>query len=557
MKSVLLVIVGAIAMNAQSPFEVLVDRYFEDQFRLHPSRATSIGFHEPYDLQFEDYSVKSNQKQIAIDEKYVAEFQRMPASDERGLVISNIRADLLNIRNIRRWETNPDYYSSGVTESIFALISRKFAPPEQRLRDVIAREQKIPQVFAEARQNLKNPPRIYTEVALEQLPGIESFFSSDVPAAFTEVKDETLLNQFKKSTGATLETLKSYEHWLRTDLLPRSNGDFRIGAENYRKKLIYEEMVDIPLNRLLDVGYENLRANQQQLVNICKKIDASKTPQEIADKLESDHPASDQLLQSFRDVLGGLIDFINEHHIITIPSTVRPILEETPPFARALTTASMDTPGPYEKVATEAYFNVTLPEKSWSPKQTEEFMTAFNRGTIVSTAIHEAYPGHYVQLLWFQKVKSKVRKLIGCGTNIEGWAHYTEQMMLDEGYGNHDPELRAGQLLDALLRNCRYIVGIEMHTGKMTYEQGIEFFMKEGYMSHAYAERETKRGTSDPTYLVYTLGKLQILKLRSDYQKKVGPNFSIEQFHNQFIQQGGVPIKLIRKTMLADNSPTL
>jgi uncharacterized protein (DUF885 family) len=557
MKLWLLLFVGAFVMSAQSQFDALVDRYFDDQFRLHPSRATAFGFHDPYDLLFEDYSTKGIQAQIATDKKYLADFERMPVSDERDLVISNIEADLLELENIRGWQTNPDYYSSHVTESIFGLISRKFAPPEQRLRDVIAREEKIPQVLVDARQNLRNPPRIYTEVALEQLPGIQRFFLSDVPAAFVTVKEEDLLAQFKRSNAGAIEALKSYENWLRTDLLPQSNGDFRIGAENYQKKLMYDEMVDIPLSRLLEIGYSNLRDNQQQLVSVCKTIDPHKTPQQIAEKLENDHPAPDQLLQSFRATLGGLIHFINTHHIITIPSAVKPILEETPPFERALTTASMDTPGPYEKVATEAYFNVTLPEKSWSAKQTEEFMTAFNRGTIVSTAIHEAYPGHYVQLLWFQKLHSKVRKLIGCGTNIEGWAHYTEQMMLDEGYGNGDRELRFGQLLDALLRNCRYIVGIEMHTGKMTYEQGIQFFMKEGYMSRAYAERETKRGTSDPTYLVYTLGKLQILKLRGDYQKKMGASFSLEQFHDDFMRQGGVPIKLIRKAMLGDNSPTL
>ncbi|MGI9075633.1 MAG: DUF885 domain-containing protein [Bryobacteraceae bacterium] len=557
MKLWLLLLVGAFVMGAQSQFDALVDRYFEDQFRLHPSRATAFGFHDPYDLQFEDYSIKGVQEQIATDKKYLAEFGKMPASDERDLVISNIEADLLELENIRDWETNPDYYSSHVTESIFGLISRKFAPPEQRLRDVIAREEKIPQILIDARQNLKNPPKIYTEVALEQLPGIQRFFSNDVPAAFVAVNDGDLLAQFRQSNAAAIEALKSYENWLRMELLPRSNGDYRIGAENYQKKLMYDEMVDIPLSRLLEIGYGNLRDNQQQLVSLCKTIDANKTPQQIAEKLETDHPAPDQLLQSFRETLGGLIDFIHKHHIITIPSTVRPILEETPPFERALTTASMDTPGPYEKVATEAYFNVTLPEKSWSAKQSEEFMTAFNRGTIVSTAIHEAYPGHYVQLLWFQKLQSKVRKLIGSGTNIEGWAHYTEQMMLDEGYGNADRELRVGQLLDALLRNCRYIVGIEMHTGKMTYEQGIQFFMREGYMSRAYAERETKRGTSDPTYLVYTLGKLQILRLRGDYQKKMGASFSLEQFHDDFMRQGGVPIKLIRKAMLGDNSPTL
>ena len=557
MKRWLLLFVGALVMSAQSQFETLVDRYFEDQFRLNPSRATAFGFHDPYDLQLEDYSVKGVQEELATDKRYLAEFEKLPASDERDLVISSIKGNLLELESIRAWETNPDYYSSGVTESIFGLISRKFAPPEQRLRDVIAREKKIPQVLVDARQNLKNPPKIYAEVALEQLPGIQRFFSSDVPAAFATVQDEDLLNRFKRSNAAVIESLKSYENWLRTELLPRSNGDFRIGAENYQKKLMYDEMVDIPLSRLLEIGYSNLRNNQEQLLNVSKTIDANKTPQQVAEKLENDHPPAGQLLQSFRETLGGLIDFINARQIITIPSTVRPILEETPPFERALTTASMDTPGPYEKVATEAYFNVTLPEKNWSSKQTAEFMTAFNRGTIVSTAIHEAYPGHYVQLLWFQKVQSKVRKLIQSNSNVEGWAHYTEQMMLDEGYGNGDRELRVGQLLDALLRNCRYIVGIEMHTGKMTYEQGIQFFMKEGYMSHAYAERETKRGTSDPTYLVYTLGKLQIMKLRSDYQKKMGASFSLERFHDDFMRQGGVPIKLIRKAMLGDDSPTL
>jgi uncharacterized protein (DUF885 family) len=557
MKLITLLVSGAAIMSAQSQFSSLVDRYFDEQFRLNPTAATAAGFHHPYDSQLEDYSARGIQAQIALDRKYLELFGKMPASDDRDWVISHLNGDLLTLENIRPQETNPDYYSSSVTSSIFSLMSRKFAPPEERLESVIAREEKIPQVFQNARQLLKNPPKVYTEVALEQLPGIQGFFAADVPAAFTDVKDQKILAQFKKSNAAVIDALKSYENWVRTDLLPRSNGDFRIGADNYHKKLIYDEMVDLPLDRLLEIGYANLRANQQALLEICKKIDPNKTPQQIVERFEKDHPPPDQLLQTFRSTFDGLINFINTRHIITIPSTVRPILEETPPFERALTTASMDTPGPYEKVATEAYFNVTLPEKSWSAERTRQFMTAFGRGTIVSTAIHEAYPGHYVQLLWFQKVQSKARKLIGCGSNIEGWAHYTEQMMLDEGYGNGDAELRAGQLLDALLRNCRYIVGIEMHTGKRSYEQGIQFFMQNAYMSHDYADRETKRGTSDPTYLVYTLGKLEILKLRSDYQKKMGSKFSLEQFHNEFIQQGGVPIKLIRHTMLGENSPIL
>ncbi len=558
MKWIALLVASVSVMSAQSAFDGLVDRYFQEDFHLNPSFATASGIHKPYDAQLEDYSRAGIDRQIALDSRYLPLFEKMPQTDDRDWMISHLHANLLANQQIRQWEKNPDIYSSGPTGSIFSLISRKFAPPEERMRDVIAREKQMPPVFEAAKANLKNPPRIYTEIALEQLPGIEGFYANDVPAAFTAVKDPALLAEFKQTNQATIRNLKQYEQWMRADLLPRSHGDFRIGADNFHKKVAYEEMVDLPLDRLLAIGYANLQENQQQLVALCKTIDPNKTPQQIAARFQKDYPAPDQLLQTFRNTLSGLIDFIHQNKIIEIPSTVRPILEETPPFLRAVTTASMDAPGPYEKVATEAYFNVTLPEKSWSKERTAEFMTAFSRGTIISTAIHEAYPGHYVQLLWFQRVQSEVRKLVGSNSNIEGWAHYCEQMMIDQGYGNNDPELRFGQLLDALLRNCRYIVGIEMHTGKMSYEQGIEFFMRNGYMSHDYAERETKRGTADPTYLYYTLGKLEILKLRKDYQAKMGANYSLEQFHTKFVQQGGVPIKLVRHAMLpGDSSPVL
>jgi uncharacterized protein (DUF885 family) len=217
----------------------------------------------------------------------------------------------------------------------------------------------------------------------------------------------------------------------------------------------------------------------------------------------------------------------------------------------------MDTPGPYEKVAKEAFFNVTLAEPDWPKQRIEEHMEAFNRGTIISTAIHEAYPGHYVQFLWMQRIPSKVRKLLGANSNAEGWAHYCEQMMLDEGYAGGDPKLRIGQLQDALLRNARYIVGIEMHTGKMTFDQAVEFFEKEGYQPRATGLVETKRGTADPTYLYYTLGKLQILKLREDYKKMRDKDYSLEEFHDSFMKQGFPPIRIVRHALLGDTGPLL
>lgn len=581
------VLLAALAVQAQHPampasdsannnkvFNSLADQYFDKYyFKFNPSQGTAAGFHQ-YDTQLEDYSKASLDQQITTlksFQKVIGKIDPLQLSAairvDHTLVLNDINARLLSLESIRPWEKNPDVYSSGVTNSIFLIMARTFAPPAERLKSLIAREKQVPAVFQAARQNLKNPPPIYVDVALEQIPGLISFFQKDVPEAFKDVKDQTLLVQFQAANQKVMDELKSYGQWMEKELKPQAHGDFRIGAENYGKKLLYDEDVDIPLARLLEIGMANLRLNQQAFKETAAKLDPNKAPREILAELEKDHPAPDKLLQTFRDTLGGLKDFLSQRHIVKLPSEVLPIVQETPPFARALTFASMDTPGPFEKVAKEAFFNVTLPEPSWTPEQVQEHMAGFNRGTIISTAVHEVYPGHYTQFLWVPYAPSKVRKLLGCSSNAEGWAHYSEQMMLDEGYGrtpgvdqDHDTaflKLRLGQLQDALLRNARFIVGIQMHTGAMTFDQGVEFFEKEGYQSHMNGLRETKRGTSDPTYLYYTLGKLEILKLREDYKKKMGAAFSLEKFHNEVLKQGFPPIKLLRQMMMGDNSPVL
>jgi uncharacterized protein (DUF885 family) len=541
----------------------LVDTFFADFFHLNPTQGTSAGFHQ-YDSDLEDYSHDGIQKQIALAKKYL---QKVDAFDVKSLspeerqdyhlLTNNLKSSLLELEDIRSWEKNPDRYSSGLTQSAFVIMSRKFAPPEERLRSLINREKRMPAYLAAGKVNLKNPPRIYTEVAIQQLPGITGFFQKDVPEAFTDVKDHKLLSEFKASNASVIAALQDYEKFLKNTVLAQSQGDFRIGTENYRKKLLYDEMVNVPIDRLLQIGYDDLHRNQAEFKRVAAQVDSKKSAEEVRGELEADHPQPDQLLQSFKDDLAGIRQFIVDKHIATIPSPVPPIVQETPPFARALTFASMDTPGPYEKVAKEAFFNVTLPEHDWSKERTESFMGQFNRSTMISVAVHEVYPGHYVQFLWVPAAPSKIRKLIGAGSNAEGWAHYTEQMMLDEGYGNGDLKLRLGQIQDALLRDARYIVGISMHTGKMSFDEAIQFFQKEGYQPKSVAEVETKRGTSDPTYLVYTLGKLQIMKLREDYKKKTGTAFSLQEFHDEFLRQGYPPVKIVRETLLGDDSPTL
>ena len=329
----------------------------------------------------------------------------------------------------------------------------------------------MPQVFAAARANLKNPPRIYTEVAIEQLPGIVSFFQKDVPLAFKNVPDAQLKAEFNKTNRAVVDSLNQYGSFLKNDLVPRSHGDFRLGAENYRKKLLYEEMVETPLDQLLRLGYRNLRENREAFRRTAARIDPKRAPRQILEDAEKDHPAPGKLLQAFRDVPGRLRDFIVQHRIVTIPSPVPPILEETPPFLRALTFASMDTPGAFETVAKEAFFNVTLPEAAWSSKQVEEHMAAFNRGVIISTAIHEAYPGHYVQFLWLRNAPSKVRKLLGASTNAEGWAHYCEQMLQEGHFGSHLSVLHARQAGDSQTTGrLPQIAGQRLHARRVSQQ---------------------------------------------------------------------------------------
>lgn len=419
---------------ADHAFMRLADQYF-DTFHLptNPSAATGYGIHR-YDGKLEDYSrtgIDSEVKVLRSWERRIAAVD--PASlslyirGDRNLVLNNIRSSLLTLQAIRPWEKNPDFYSSGMTSSAFTLMERKFAPPETRLRDLISRERQMPAALLAARANLKNPPRIYTEIALEQLPGLIRFFRHDVPSAFADVGDAALEKEFAASNAAVVKALGDYQAWLENDVLPESHGDFRIGAKAFREKLEYDEMVDLPLDKLIAIDEADMEANQAEFARVAKELDPHKTLREVLAELAADHPQPDKQLDTFRSTFGTLAGFIDSHHIITIPSTARPTVEETPPFMRATTFASMDTPGPCETKATTAYLNVTPPERGWTKQHVDEFMAQFSYPVITSIATHEAYPDHYIQFLWMHQVHDRVRKLLGTNTNVEGWAHYSRR----------------------------------------------------------------------------------------------------------------------------------
>lgn len=556
-----------------SAWTSLVNAYFDTVYLpFNPTEGTSAGLHQ-YDNKLENYSRASLDEEAAALRTYEKKVAAFPSAKldlsgegDREFLLGTIRSQLLTLETIRPWKKDPDFYSSGISNSAFTIIERNYAPADVRLAALIARERQMPAALEAARENLANPPKIFTDIALEQLPGIISFFKNDIPAAFTSVKDRKLQDEFHVSNAAVIEGLNHYEQWLKTDVLPKSNGDFRIGAATFNAKLRDDEMVNIPLDRLLTIAYADLHKNQEQFRQIAHELDPSKTPMQVLGELQADHPAPDQLLGKFQSTFNNLIQFIREKQIVSIPSEVQPTLEDTPAFMRATTFASMDSPGAYETGSHKAYFNVTVPGADETLQERAESMAAFNIGTIVSTSVHEAYPGHYVQFLFVPQIHSRVRKMLYSSSNVEGWAHYCEQMMLDEGYGQpgwgakdarQAKLIRLGQLSDALLRDARFIVGIKMHTQGMTIDQAVDFFQKEGYQTRATGLVETKRGAGDPTYLYYTLGKLMIMKLRADVQQKEGAAFSLEKFHNEFLLQGGVPLPVVRRAMLGNSSPVL
>jgi uncharacterized protein (DUF885 family) len=546
------------APSAESAYDAVVRSYLDDLYARSPTWATYLGIHK-YNDRLEDYSRQAVVDALASTRKFRGQLAaidpgRLPASKQldHEQLLRAMDSRALTLEVIRPWAKDPDSYSSGLTRTAYIMIKRRFAPPETRLRQLIAREKAMPAALAEAKKNLDNPPRISTEIAIEQMDGNRGFFETAVASAFPEVTDKTLLAEFKQANDAVVAAMNDYKKWLQDDLLKRSNGTFALGEDTYRRKLAADEMIEMPLDDLLAIAERDLRQNQAAFAETARKIDPRRAPADVLKAVEADHPPPEKLLATTQAELDALGRFMTEKRIITIPNAPPARVEETPPFLRATTTASMDIPGPFETVATEAYYNMTLPDPKASPAEKAEFMTQWYYAVISNVSVHEVWPGHYLQFLYARNFPSEVRKVLGAASNSEGWAHYCEQMAIDEGFHAEDPRYRLAQIQDALLRDARFIVGIRMHTRGMTIAEAEAFFTKEAYWPRPVARSESKRGTSDATYGYYTMGKLAILKLRNDYRAKMGAQFSLQSFHDTFISLGPLPLPLVRKAMLGE-----
>jgi len=430
----------------------------------------------------------------------------------------------------------------------------------ERLRSVTARLRGMPQVLAEMRTNIVNPPKEFTDLAVRIAGGSVGFFKDDVAKWATGAagNDSAALREFTQVNDSVVTSMQSAADWLKTTLLPKSNGKYAIGAKAFADKLRYDEMVDVPLPRLLQIGEAQLDKDYKAFVSTAQEVAPGKTPQEAMETLNADHPTAANLISSANSTVKGLRQFLIDKKVVDIPSDVLPIVTETPPYARSGTFASMDTPGAYETKAKEAFYYVTPPEKDWDAKHVEEHLKLYNRSVMDIITVHEVFPGHFLQFIYAPQFPTKTRKLLGASSNAEGWAHYGEQMMVEEGFGNRDPKTRLAQLSEALLRDCRWVVGMREHTMGLTVQKGAdEYFTRKCFQQPANAYEEARRGAYNPTYLYYTLGKLEIYKLRSDYQKARGSSYSLREFHDAFVKQGAPPIKMVRRILLPNDTSSV
>jgi uncharacterized protein (DUF885 family) len=558
--------------SQDAEFDKVAEEYVKGWLSAHPISATSLGFHE-YDGRINDFTRLSLDAELSrlrrFDER-LKRFDLAKLSTRTGIELrmlhAAIRRDLFEMVDMKAFEMNPMTYAQALDLNTY--IKRDFSPLEDRVRSIVVIENQAPNIIIAAKTNLAQVlPRPYVELAIQIARGNSDFLKKELAEAVKGVKDERLLAAFQLANRKAYTALNDYANWLEKEKLPKATAPWAVGEEKYRRMLAGSEMVDLPPAQVLAIGLAELKREQEAFAEVARIIDPDKPPIEVFKEIQKDHPTPETLISDTAKNLEAIRKFMLDKDLISMPSKVRAEVKETPQFARATSFASMDSPGPFEKKASEAYYYVTPTEKEWPDEQKEEWLTAFNYYTTDIVSIHEVYPGHYTQFLHLNASDaSKQAKIFNSYAFVEGWAHYTEKMMLDEGFAQStsatpsDDEVkraakyRMAQINEALLRLSRLCVSVQMHTGGMSIDDATRFLMENCYYEEKPARSEAMRGTYDPGYLNYTLGKLQILKLRDDYKAQEGEKFSLKKFHDEMLKHGMPPIRLLREIMLKDKT---
>ena len=555
---------NAAATSQDEAFQKIAGDYVEQYLRANPEQATDLGDHR-FDGELTDYSREAQAKDLATQKEFREKVTAIDGSQLTGangvdfrILKENIDYQIFRAEDLKEPDWNPLVYMQSLANSLYLLVARDFAPAEKRLPNLRQRMEKIPRVISQAKANLQHPPRIHTETAIEQTQGAINLVRQEMAPLLDQAPQKDLAPLQEKTATA----LEEYRRWLQNDLLARSNGNFRLGAEKYRKKLHFALASDLSMEEIMKRAQTNLQQTQiaiyETALPLYKKhfpntdaatlADKHKVTAAVLDKLAEQHPNDATVVSFAKTVVTEATSFVKQHDLVTVPNVSLDVIP-MPEFKRGVAIAYCDAPGPLEKNG-KTFFAVAPTPKDWSKERKESFFREYNNYMIRDLTVHEAMPGHYLQLAHANEFRAPtlVRAIFRSGPFIEGWAVYCEQMMAEQGYGG--PEVKMQQLKMRLRAICNAILDQSIHAGNMTEKEAMDLMTKEGYQQEGEAVAKWKRARLTSAQLsTYFVGATEHLDLRAAEQEKLEGDFNLKKYNDQVISYGSPPVKYVRELM--------
>jgi hypothetical protein len=547
--------IGLARADAPRPaaaWDAYVNAFIEARFAANPAAAVYAGRHE-FDGRLPDLSAAALRKEVerleaarrdvlAFDADELDEHRRR----EREYLLSAVEVALFWDKEAEWPYRNPAYYLGAIDPEIY--LSKPYAPLEQRMRAYVAYARELPRVAQQIRANLRTPmPAPWIEYGVNAFGGFARFFDHDVAAVFADVKDEGLQRELAEANASAAKAMQSLADWLAAER-PRATQGFALGPQLFARMLAATEQVTVPLDRLQEIGKADLERNFASLRQACAEFAPGRTLRDCAD-LANSHKPEGGAVAAARRQLPELRAFVEQKGLVTIPGPQQALVEQAPPY-NAQNFAYIVTAGPYERKDVPSVYYIAPPDPRWTPEEQARYVGG--EGTLLSTSVHEVWPGHFLHFLHVNRSPSKVAQLFQSYAYTEGWAHYSEEMMIEQGLRGGAAEWRVGQLLSALRRDARFLSAIGLHAQGMSVAESEKLFL-DTFADPGNARQQALRGTYDPAYLNYTLGKLMILKLRSDWMAAHGGKGTLRVFHDAFLSYSG-PVPLVRKLMLGENA---
>jgi uncharacterized protein (DUF885 family) len=563
----LLPLANAHATPDDDRFQKLAADYIEQHLQTHPEEATGLGDHR-FDDRLTDYSPESRAKELAAARAFREKLNGFgpdakltgPNSVDLRILKDSVDYEIFDLEELKGEDWNPLVYNESLANSLYLLVAREFDTPEKRIPNLRKRMEGIPAVIAQAKANLKHSPKVHTETAIDQMQGAVSFVREGLnPLLDRAPKMKKELAPLQEKTAAALE---EYKKWLQTDLLPRSDGDFRLGMDKFRKKLRFALASDLSVEELMKRAQADLAATQTAIYETALPLhkkyfpnadqatldDKKKVTTAVLNKLAEQHPDDDTIVATAQKVVGEATDFVRKKNIVTVPDKPLKVIV-MPEFKRGQGIAYCDSPGPLEKKG-ETFFACEPTPKDWTKERKESFYREYNNYMVRDLTVHEAMPGHYLQLAHANEFRAPtlVRAIFQSGTFIEGWAVYTEQMMAEAGYGG--PEVKMQQLKMRLRVICNAILDQSLHTANMSEQDALNLMMKEGFQQEGEAVAKWKRARLSSTQLsTYFVGATEHLELRERAKAKAGDAFNLQKYNDSVLSFGSPPVKYVRELL--------